>query len=183
MTRGDLSELVSKLVDQSFRVSRIVANLRAMWAAGERRRWSSRVAMRAAGTRRARSAPSVSRAGRQVMGGSRRPVELAVSNLVRNAIEASASGSPVGFELAVDGEWAEVRVRDRGPGIPPELLDKVFEPFVTTKTERGGVGLGLAITRDMIAQLGGEVRLENVPEGGACALIRLQRCRESAASS
>jgi two-component system C4-dicarboxylate transport sensor histidine kinase DctB len=111
------------------------------------------------------------------------PVELAVSNLVRNAIEASAGSSPVACELAIDGEWAEVRVRDHGPGIPPELLDKVFEPFVTTKTERGGVGLGLAITRDMITQLGGEVRLENAPSGGACASIRLQRCRESAASS
>jgi signal transduction histidine kinase len=111
------------------------------------------------------------------------PVELAVSNLVRNAIEASPEGSPVSVELAVDGEWAEVRVRDRGPGIPPELIEKVFEPFITTKTERGGVGLGLAITRDMIAQLGGEVRLENAPAGGACASIRLQRCRESVASS
>jgi signal transduction histidine kinase len=111
------------------------------------------------------------------------PVELAVSNLVRNALEASSESSPVTVELVVDGEWAEIRVCDRGPGVPPELLDKVFEPFVTTKTERGGVGLGLAITRDMITQLGGEVRLENAPWGGACASIRLQRCRESAASS
>ena len=43
----------------------------------------------------------------------------------------------------------------------------------------GGSGLGLAITRDMIAQLGGEVRLENAPGGGALAVVRLQRCRES----
>jgi PAS domain S-box-containing protein len=185
------AKLVGKLVDQSFRVSRIVANLHEAMRGGRPERTPlelGEVAMRAAQDA-ARSLGAHDRLvcegfGRRVMvWAAAGPVELAVSNLVRNAIEASASGSPVGFELAVDGEWAEVRVRDRGPGIPPELLDKVFEPFVTTKTERGGVGLGLAITRDMIAQLGGEVRLENVPEGGACALIRLQRCRESAASS
>jgi len=172
-------------------VSRIVANLHEAMRGGRAERTPlelGEVAMRAAQDA-ARSLGAQDRLvcegfGRRVMvWAAAGPVELAVSNLVRNAIEASAGASPVRFELAVDGEWAEVRVRDRGPGIPPELLDKVFEPFVTTKTERGGVGLGLAITRDMIAQLGGEVRLENVPEGGACALIRLQRCRESAASS
>jgi signal transduction histidine kinase len=67
--------------------------------------------------------------------------------------------------------------------VPDEVVDRVFEPFFTTKNERGGTGLGLAITRDMIAQLGGEVRLENAPGGGALAIVRLQRCRESEVSS
>jgi signal transduction histidine kinase len=73
-------------------------------------------------------------------------------------------------------------VRDRGPGVPEVVADKVFEPFFTTKAERGGTGLGLSMTRDMIAQLGGEVGLENAPDGGAVATLRLQRCRESEAS-
>jgi PAS domain S-box-containing protein len=185
------AQLVGKLVDQSFRVSRIVANLHEAMRGGRATRTPlelGEVAMGAAQD----AARSLGAAGRLELEGfgervmvwaATGPVELAVSNLVRNAIEASPEGSPVSVELAVDGEWAEVRVRDRGPGIPPELIEKVFEPFITTKTERGGVGLGLAITRDMIAQLGGEVRLENAPMGGACASIRLQRCRESVASS
>jgi len=185
------AQLVGKLVDQSFRVSRIVANLHEAMRGGRAARLPlelGEIAMRAAQDA-ARSLDAVDQLafasfGRRVMvWAATGPIELAVSNLVRNALEASSEGSPVTVELAVDGEWAEIRVRDHGPGVPPELLDKVFEPFVTTKTERGGVGLGLAITRDMITQLGGEVRLENAPSGGACASIRLQRCRESAASS
>ena len=185
------AQLVGKLVDQSFRVSRIVANLHEAMRGGRATRAPLELGEVAIGAAQdaARSLGAADRLelegfGERVMvWAATGPVELAVSNLVRNAIEASPEGSPVSVELMVDGEWAETRVRDRGPGIPPELIEKVFEPFVTTKTERGGVGLGLAITRDMIAQLGGEVRLENAPGGGACASIRLQRCRESAASS
>jgi len=185
------AQLVGKLVDQSFRVSRIVANLHEAMRGGRATRTPlelGEVAMGAAQDA-ARSLGAADRLelsgfGERVMvWAATGPVELAVSNLVRNAIEASAVGSPVTVELSVDGEWAQILVRDRGQGIPPELLDQVFEPFVTTKTERGGVGLGLAITRDMITQLGGEVRLENASTGGACASIRLQRCREPVASS
>jgi hypothetical protein len=185
------ASLVGKLVDQSFRVSRIVANLReAVRGSSE-----SRTPMEL-GSVVARSAQdavrSVGAAARLELAGfvervmvwaAPGPVELAVSNLVRNAIEASPDGSPIVVELVADDEWAEVRVSDSGPGVPPELLQKVFEPFFSTKTERGGTGLGLAITRDMIAQLGGEVRLENAPDGGASAVIKLQRCQEPEASS
>ena len=78
---------------------------------------------------------------------------------------------------------AEIRVIDRGPGVPEEIIERVFEPFFSTKTERGGTGLGLAITRDMIDQLGGEVMLTNSPEGGTCAIVRLQQCPEPEAFS
>jgi len=111
------------------------------------------------------------------------PVELAVSNMVRNAIEASNPEETVRVAVLVDGEWAEVRVEDRGPGVAKEDLDRVFEPFFTTKNDRGGTGLGLAISRDMIANLGGEVSLENLEHGGARASVRLQRWKESEVSS
>jgi PAS domain S-box-containing protein len=185
------ASLVSKLVDQSFRVSRIVANLHEAVRGSRESRTPidlSAVAARAAQDA-ARSLGAADRLelrgfdGRAMVWGASGPVELAVSNVVRNAIEASPEGAPVILELEVDDGWVLLRVRDRGPGVPPELLEDVFKPFVTTKTERGGTGLGLAITRDMIAQLGGEVRLENAPSGGACASIRLERCRESAVSS
>jgi signal transduction histidine kinase len=74
-------------------------------------------------------------------------------------------------------------VDDHGPGVPERFRERVFEPFFSTKTERGGTGLGLSITRDMIAQLGGEVRIDNLPGGGARATIRLKKCKPSEPSS
>jgi signal transduction histidine kinase len=100
---------------------------------------------------------------------------LGLRGYVRNLWDGSV-------EVVAESEWVVVRVRDRGPGVPEGLVDRVFEPFFTTKAERGGTGLGLSMTRDMIGQLGGEVGLENAPDGGAVATLRLQRCRESEAS-
>ena len=123
-------------------------------------------------------------AGAQVMAwGAPGPVELAVGNMVRNALEASGSEKTVRVVVQQGEEWAEILVEDEGPGVSEGDLERVFEPFFTTKTERGGTGLGLAITRDMIASLGGEVRLENLPRGGARATVRLRPWMESAASS
>ena len=115
--------------------------------------------------------------------GSVGPLELAISNLVRNAIEASPADGVVRIAVSGDGEWAEIRIEDAGPGLSNEVAERVFEPFFTTKTDRGGTGLGLAITRDMIAQLGGKVGLENLEHGGARATIRLQRWQEPEPSS
>jgi len=126
----------------------------------------------------------VSEAAEPVMvWGSVGPLELAVSNLVRNAIEASPPDGLVHFSVYGGADRAEIRVEDSGPGISKEVGDKVFEPFFTTKTERGGTGMGLAITRDMIAQLGGEIELENMEQGGARATIRLQKWQETEPSS
>jgi signal transduction histidine kinase len=183
--------VVSKLVDQSFRVSRIVSNLRAMVRDSADSRMvldvgtiAVRAAQDAARSLGAEDRLEVSEAGEPVMvWGSVGPLELAVGNLVRNAIEASPPDGVVHFSIDGGTDWAEIRVEDSGPGVPEEIGDKVFEPFFTTKTERGGTGLGLSITRDMIAQLGGEIALENLEHGGACATIRLQRWQETEPSS
>jgi PAS domain S-box-containing protein len=193
MTPGDdpRSTVVSKLVDQSFRVSRIVSNLRAMVRDSADSRMvldvgtvAVRAAQDAARSLGAEDRLEVSDAGEPVMvWGSVGPLELAVGNLVRNAIEASPPTGIVRFAVQCGAEWAEIRVEDSGPGLREELGEKVFEPFFTTKTERGGTGLGLAITRDMIGQLGGEIGLENLEHGGARATIRLKRWQETEPSS
>ncbi len=184
------ASLVSKLVDQSFRVSRIVANLREAIRGGSESVTVLDAAeiARAAAHETARSMSASDRLeldldGPVMVVAATGPVELAVANMVRNALEASSAGDPVRVALAEQGHWAEIRVEDRGPGIPDEDLEKVFEPFFTTKNDRGGTGLGLAITRDMIANLGGEVSLENLVGGGARATIRLQRWKEPEVSS
>jgi PAS domain S-box-containing protein len=185
-----LAALVSKLVDQSFRVSRIVSNLREAIRGGREDATVIDLAQvaRSAALEASRSLGAAGRlevdADRSVMAwGAPGPVELAVSNLVRNAIEASGPDDSVRMSVDVDGDWAEVRVDDRGSGIDDGDLERVFEPFFTTKNDRGGTGLGLAITRDMIANLGGEVSLENLAGGGARATVRLRRWKQSAASS
>jgi signal transduction histidine kinase len=185
------ANIVSKLIDQSFRVSRIVSNLREMVRESadshmvlDVKSVAVRAAQDAARSLGAEDRLKVTTDGSPVMvWASVGPLELAVSNLVRNAIEASPNDGEVRFSVRGNDEWAEIEVADSGPGVPDEIIEKVFEPFFTTKTERGGTGLGLAITRDMIAQLGGNVGLRNMEHGGARATIRLQRWQDPEPSS
>jgi PAS domain S-box-containing protein len=185
------AELVAKLVAQSFRVSRIVANLHAavrgsrgdrmLFDLGEAAERAARDAARGAG--RDDCLEIVRRPGQVRVWGAPGAVELAVSNLVRNALEASPEGVAVRVLVEEGEEWGEVHVDDRGPGVPETLREQVFEPFFTTKTDRGGTGLGLAITRDMIAQLEGEVAISTSPLGGARATLRLPRWQAQDPSS
>lgn len=105
----------------------------------------------------------------------------AVENVVRNAVRYTAEGTQVQIELAcVDSDganWAAIRVRDHGPGLPESELSNVFRPFyrVTTARERetGGTGLGLAITERAIRLHGGSIRASNAPGGGLVVEMRL----------
>ncbi|MFN3302907.1 MAG: sensor histidine kinase [Roseateles sp.] len=65
-----------------------------------------------------------------------------------------------------------LRVRDNGPGIPAELRDRIFEPFFTTKSKGVGTGLGLAVSRSIARDHGGELALLDEP-GGACFCLQL----------
>ena len=185
------AEIVKKLEDQSFRVARIVANLHeavrrthGQPTAIDLSAVAHRAAADAARSLAASHRLTVDTPVEPIMAwGVAGPVELAVANLVRNALEADSAGSRARLKVACAPPWAEVVVEDDGPGIPEHLLTKVFEPFFTTKNERGGTGMGLAITRDMIVQLGGEVSVERSPGGGARASIRLQLWKGSAPSS
>ena len=71
---------------------------------------------------------------------------------------------------------AVIQVCDRGPGVPEELRERIFEPFyrLPGATERdGGVGLGLALVKSIAIRHGGAVRCENRPDGGACFVVSL----------
>lgn len=91
---------------------------------------------------------------------SRRHVSLAVANLVRNALAFSPPGSPVEVGVTVDGPWAKIIVRDRGPGIADGDLDAIFQPFVqgrSARSGRAGSGLGLFVVRRVAEAHGGQV--------------------------
>jgi two-component system sensor histidine kinase HydH len=87
-----------------------------------------------------------------------------VANLVDNALQA-APGQAVDLLVAAEGGRLVVEVRDRGPGIPGDDRDRIFEPFVTTRAK--GVGLGLAVARQVVALHGGTLTVSDAPGGGA----------------
>jgi two-component system sensor kinase FixL len=94
-------------------------------------------------------------------------VQQVVMNLVRNAIEAMAAVEErrltVGAGIAEDG-MIEVSIADTGPGLPPDVAARLFQPFVTTKDK--GMGLGLSISRSIIDNLGGRLRAVSNIDGG-----------------
>jgi len=101
-------------------------------------------------------------------------VEEALTNLVRNAIQACRPGEGVAVAVAADDGGGVVRVADNGPGIPAPLAERVFDPFFTTRKAEGGSGLGLAVVAAIAAAHGGEVTLAGGVGGrGACFTLCL----------
>jgi len=92
-------------------------------------------------------------------------LHMALGNVLQNAIEASPQGGCVRVQVnRFDGQLS-LRIEDEGAGVPAELLDRVFEPFFTTRAQ--GSGLGLAITNRIMKAHGGEVRVSNLASRGA----------------
>jgi signal transduction histidine kinase len=91
-------------------------------------------------------------------------VSQILTNLTLNAIQVAPKGSVVGVSLHGSGPEVELAIADAGPGIPPELRDRVFDPFFTTRQQ--GTGLGLAIVRKAVHNLGGEISFESLVGDG-----------------
>jgi signal transduction histidine kinase len=94
-----------------------------------------------------------------------------LTNLIDNAVKYGHAAQVTVLRQTIDGrDCARILIRDRGPGIPVDQLDKVFEPFQRLETSRsrdtGGTGLGLTIARNIAEQHGGSIVLANRPEGG-----------------
>jgi signal transduction histidine kinase len=111
-------------------------------------------------------------------------------NLIRNACEAleGTGGGQVCIStrrvVEDEGQFAEIRVQDNGPGIDPALLERIFDPYVTSKTR--GTGLGLTIVRRLVEEHGGSIMAENSAGGGARIIVRLpvaQRGRDDQADA
>ena len=95
-------------------------------------------------------------------------------NLLSNAFK-YGQGQPVTLSLAGDGDQATVEVRDHGPGIPEGDLARIFERFErgTSFNDRGGLGLGLYVSREIVQAHGGSIAGRTLPDGGACFTVRL----------
>jgi histidine kinase len=95
----------------------------------------------------------------------------------RDAIEERSERDPnaprrITVRTTVEDREVVVRVCDTGKGIPRSLLNKIFEPFFTTKSVGKGTGLGLSISYGLVKDFGGSIQAANMPEGGACFILR-----------
>ncbi len=93
-------------------------------------------------------------------------------NLLQNARDAAAD-QPIRLEALRDGERLRIQVVDRGTGLSPEARSHLFEPFFTTKPSGHGTGLGLYTSWTLLQGLGGELTLDDAPDGGAVASMTL----------
>jgi signal transduction histidine kinase len=105
-----------------------------------------------------------------------------VLNLLSNAIKFTPALGTISVSCEVTDDTVDIRVHDTGCGIPPDKLDRIFEPFVQlevgkTRTHEG-TGLGLAISRDLARSMDGEIEVESVPGEGSTFMLRLPRGRD-----
>jgi two-component system sensor histidine kinase KdpD len=101
-------------------------------------------------------------------------MQQALYNLVHNSAVHTPPGTRVRISARVEGRELVLSVADRGPGLPPEDLERVFDKFYRAPgASAGGTGLGLSITRGLVEAHGGHITAENRSHGGACFVIRL----------
>lgn len=113
-----------------------------------------------------------------VMHGEGAEIQQVLGNLLDNAAAATGGRGPVTLQVQTDPGRVRLEVSDEGPGIPPEMRERVFEPFQTTKPD--GVGLGLVIVRRIVANWGGTLDLDSAPGGGARVAVCLPLVRDNA---
>jgi signal transduction histidine kinase len=113
--------------------------------------------------------------------GSKQRLTQILLNLLLNAVDAlQGSGRiEVRAEPNADRSQVTLSVSDTGPGIARDMLDKLFEPFTTTKPAGEGTGLGLAVTHAIVEGLGGSIRAENRREGGARFTVQLRAAQSA----
>ena len=102
-------------------------------------------------------------------------IEEVLTNIIDNAIKYAPADKPIDLELADEPTRIRVAVSDRGPGIPAEDRDRIFEPFLRLSTQTRGVGLGLHIAREIMNLHGGSLTVAERPGGGTTFAITLPK--------
>jgi two-component system sensor kinase FixL len=190
---GEVRSALAEIIDDGSRVGAVVRNLRAIFQkeVGPRRELDvnrvvaelGRLATKHLVLRGARLALDLSPEQLIVLG-EESLLQQVVVNLVNNGLDAM-DGIPaadrlltIRTALAGDGERAVILVEDRGPGVPPDEIAKLFTRFHTTK--RDGLGMGLCVCRNIVASFGGRIGYEPAPERGAVFRVELPLSRRRA---
>jgi len=115
------------------------------------------------------SAVKFEQPGPMIVSGDPELLRRASENVIRNAIRFAPPGTSVEVKLARDSGRVHLSVRDYGPGVPEDALNRIFDPFFRVEQDRnrssGGVGLGLAIARRAVELHGGKLRASNAHPG------------------
>ena len=179
-------EAINKASEQALRAGQIIRRLREFVARGESERRvenlpalldeASELALVGAQERGVRVETRQDPAVNDVLA-DKVQIQQVVLNLIRNALEAMEASDKrellVSTALEPD-EMVKVSVIDTGPGVSPEIVDQLFQPFVSTKGAQG-MGVGLSICRTIIESHGGRIWMEPGPEGGAAFHFTLRR--------
>lgn len=103
-------------------------------------------------------------------------------NILTNAIDAveTAADRRIDLNARRNEDHIVITIRDRGPGVAAKLTERIFDPFFSTKGAGKGIGLGLSISYNIVKDFGGELRVENHPDGGALFIVELLAARAEA---
>ena len=187
---GDLAqfdEILHDIIQENQRAAEVIRRLRAMLKRGETHlqpldvgeliREVLELAHAEVVTRRVTVTASIAPDLPQVLG-DRVQLQQVLLNLILNACEAMSALADRRLAMTAEtmpNDTVQISIRDNGPGIPTALMDRLFEPFVTTKPE--GLGLGLSISRTIVASHGGRLWAENDGAGGATVHCLLMAAR------
>jgi signal transduction histidine kinase len=179
-TAGEALDIVAEVRDGVDRIGQLVTSLKRFARpeiAGKPGPVSLvAVAKRAASMAKVGLAPGTIRThleGVRPVSGSEGEMVQVVLNLLLNAIQATGGKTPIDLEVVPEGDGVRLRVRDRGQGIPDDVMPHIFDPFFTTKRPDEGSGLGLSLSFDLVRQHGGTLEARNCADGGACFEFRL----------
>lgn len=119
--------------------------------------------------------------------GDRLLLERSFSNVLRNSVRYAGDGTPISIKATVAGNDVSIVIQDRGPGVPPEALKHLAEPFFRPEKSRsrdtGGVGLGLAIVKSCVEACGGALQVRNREGGGLEVEVALKLAPETEAQT
>ena len=190
---AEIDEILHDIIEENYRAAEVIRRLRAMLKRGEMhlqpldvRELIRDVLELAHGemvTRRVTVTATVAPDLPPVLG-DRVQLQQVLINLILNACEAMSATAQrrLGVTAAtMPNDTVQISIRDNGPGIPTALMDRLFEPFVTTKPE--GLGLGLSISRTIVASHGGRLWAENDGAGGATVHCLLTTARDPSPAS
>jgi two-component system sensor histidine kinase RegB len=102
-----------------------------------------------------------------------RAIAEAIRGVLKNAQDASPAGTAVNLVVRRGDHAVDFTIEDCGPGMPRTVLDRVGEPFFTTKPQGRGMGLGLFLARAILERVGGSLRLDSTLGHGTTAVLRV----------